>query len=97
MVSMQISESKAADGLYVDVGTQTHLFRSAPFTGRTSLADVMVDRPLKLRLQLQTERVNSRHNRASSVFTFLCGHTFHRREFATHFRCPALNSTSPLF
>lgn len=91
--SVQISESKAADGLYVDVGTQTHLFRSAPFTGRTSLADVMADRPLKLRLQLQTERVNSRHNRASSVFTFLCGHTFHRREFATHFRCP--RSTPP--
>lgn len=89
---MQVSESKAADGLYVDVGTQTHSFRSAPFTGRTTLADTLAGRPLKLHLQLQTERVNSRHNRASSAFTFLCGHAFHRREFATHFRCSAQTS-----
>lgn len=87
MVSVQISESKAADGLFVDVGTQTHSFRSAPFKGKTTLAEVMVDRPLKLRLQLQAESVNSRHHRASCAFTFICGHTFHRREFATHFRC----------
>ncbi|KAL3970875.1 claudin [Sarotherodon galilaeus] len=80
------SESKAYDGLYVDVGTQTYSFRSAPFKGKTTLAEVMVDRPLKLHLQLQAESVNSRHNRASCVFTFLCGHTFHRREFATHVR-----------
>uniref|UniRef100_A0A3Q1F9P5 F-box protein 40 n=1 Tax=Acanthochromis polyacanthus TaxID=80966 RepID=A0A3Q1F9P5_9TELE len=82
----KISESKAADGLYVDIGTQTHSFRSAPFKAKTTLSDVMVDRPLELNLQLQAESVNSRHNRASSVFTFICGHTFHRREFATHFR-----------
>nr|XP_046267786.1 F-box only protein 40-like isoform X2 [Scatophagus argus] len=82
----KISESKAIDGLYVDVGTQTHSFSTAPFKGKTTLAEVMVGRPLKLRLQLQAERVNSRHNRASSVFTFLCGHAFPRREFATHFR-----------
>ncbi|CAG08837.1 unnamed protein product, partial [Tetraodon nigroviridis] len=81
----KISESKGADGLYVDVGTQTYSFRSAPFKGRTTLADVMLDKPLKLRLQLQAERVNSRHNRASCVFSFLCGHSFLRREFATHF------------
>uniref|UniRef100_A0A665TMY2 F-box only protein 40-like n=1 Tax=Echeneis naucrates TaxID=173247 RepID=A0A665TMY2_ECHNA len=82
----KISESKAADGLYVDIGTQTHSFCSAPFKRKTTLAEVMVDRPLKLHLQLQTESVNSRHNRASCAFTFLCGHTFHRREFATHVR-----------
>uniref|UniRef100_A0A667ZCQ6 F-box protein 40 n=1 Tax=Myripristis murdjan TaxID=586833 RepID=A0A667ZCQ6_9TELE len=82
----KISETKGTDGLYVDVGTQTHVFCTAPFKGNTTLADVMVERPLKLHLQLQAESVNSRHNRASSVFTFLCGHTFHRREFATHFR-----------
>uniref|UniRef100_A0A3B4V720 F-box protein 40 n=1 Tax=Seriola dumerili TaxID=41447 RepID=A0A3B4V720_SERDU len=82
----KISQSKAADGLYVDVGTQTHSFRSAPFKRKTTLAEVMVDRPLKLRLQLQAESVNSRHSRASCVFSFLCGHTFHRREFATHVR-----------
>ncbi|XP_072231694.1 F-box only protein 40-like [Leuresthes tenuis] len=82
----KISESKGTDGLYVDIGTQTYSFRSAPFKGTTTLAEVMVDRPLKLCLQLQAESVNSRNNRASCVFTFLCGHTFHRREFATHFR-----------
>uniref|UniRef100_A0A3Q2WF58 F-box protein 40 n=1 Tax=Haplochromis burtoni TaxID=8153 RepID=A0A3Q2WF58_HAPBU len=81
-----LTESKAYDGLYIDVGTQTYSFRSAPFKGKTTLAEVMVDRPLKLHLQLQAESVNSRHNRASCVFTFLCGHTFHRREFATHVR-----------
>lgn len=86
MRPLQISESKGVDGLYVDVGTQTHSFRSAPFKGRTTLADVMVDKPPKLRLQLQAERVNSRHNRASCVFSFLCGHSFLRREFSTHFR-----------
>lgn len=84
---MQISETKAADGLFVDVGTQTHRFRTAPFKRKTTLAEVMVDRPLKLRLQLQTESVSSRHTRASCVFTFFCGHSFHRREFATHIRC----------
>ncbi|XP_038565349.1 F-box only protein 40-like [Micropterus salmoides] len=82
----KISVSNAADGLFVDVGTQTHSFRSAPFKGKTTLAEVMVERPLKLHLQLQAESVNSRHNRASCVFTYVCGHTFHRREFATHFR-----------
>ncbi|XP_062289516.1 F-box only protein 40-like [Scomber scombrus] len=86
VVGHKISETKGLDGLYVDLGTQTHSFRSAPFKGKTTLSDVMVDRPLKLHLQLQTESVNSRHHRASSVFTFRCGHTFHRREFATHFR-----------
>ncbi|XP_040907605.1 F-box only protein 40-like [Toxotes jaculatrix] len=82
----KISESKAADGLYVDVGTQTYSFRSAPFKRKTTLAEVMVGKPPKLHLQLQAESVNSRHSRATCVFTFLCGHTFHRREFATHFR-----------
>ncbi|KAM6912030.1 F-box only protein 40-like [Lycodopsis pacificus] len=81
----KISESNASDGLYADVATQTHSFRTAPFQAKTTLAEVMVDRPLKLRLQLQSERVNSRNTRANSAFTFLCGHTFHRREFPTHF------------
>lgn len=91
---VQISVSKAFDGLYVDGGTQTHSFRSAPFKRQTSLADVMVDRPLRLRLQLQAESVNSRHSRASCVFSFLCGHSFHRREFAAHFRCWAVCNVS---
>ncbi|XP_032432292.1 F-box only protein 40-like [Xiphophorus hellerii] len=82
----KISETKGADGLYVDFGTQTHSFHTSPFKQRTTLAEVMADRPLKLLLQLQAETVNSRNNRASCAFTFLCGHSFHRREFATHFR-----------
>lgn len=89
---MQISELKGADGLYVDEGTQTYSFRTAPFKQKTTLAEVMVDRPLKLHLQLQSERVSTRHPRASCVFTFLCGHTFHRKEFATHFRYPMTSS-----
>uniref|UniRef100_A0A672G5S7 F-box protein 40, tandem duplicate 2 n=1 Tax=Salarias fasciatus TaxID=181472 RepID=A0A672G5S7_SALFA len=82
----KVSEPKAADGLYYDVGTQTHSFRSAPFGRKTTLAEVMEGRPPKLQLRLQAHSVNSRHNRGSSVFTFLCGHAFHRKEFATHFR-----------
>ncbi|XP_024122387.1 F-box only protein 40 isoform X2 [Oryzias melastigma] len=82
----KISETKGADGLYVDVGTQTHSFSSAPFKGKTTLAEVMAGRPLKLHLQLQAESVNSRNNRASCAFTFICGHTFHRKEYSTHFR-----------
>ncbi|XP_068456842.1 F-box only protein 40-like [Clinocottus analis] len=82
----KISESNAYDGIYNDVATQTHLFSAAPFKAKTTLAEVMVDRPLKLHLQLQSERMNSRNTRANCVFTFLCGHTFHRREFPSHFR-----------
>ncbi|XP_026183614.1 F-box only protein 40-like isoform X2 [Mastacembelus armatus] len=82
----KISESKAVDGLYIDVGTQTHSFHSAPFKKNTTLEEVMGDKPLKLHLQLQVDSVNSRHNRANCAFTFICGHTFHRREFATHVR-----------
>ncbi|XP_047234206.1 F-box only protein 40-like [Girardinichthys multiradiatus] len=82
----KISDTKGADGLYADVGTQTHSFRTAPFKQNTTLVELMVDRPQKLLLQLQAESVNSRNNRASCAFTFLCGHTFHRKEFASHFR-----------
>ncbi|XP_041657330.1 F-box only protein 40-like [Cheilinus undulatus] len=82
----KISQPKSYDGLYNDVGTQTYSFRTAPFKRKTTLAEVMVDKQLKLRLELQAESVNNRHNRANCVFTYLCGHTFHRRELATHFR-----------
>ncbi|XP_076025097.1 F-box only protein 40-like [Genypterus blacodes] len=83
----KISESKAADGLYFDVGTQTHTFRSAPFNRSSTLADVMEEKkPQKLYLQLQAQSVNSRHNKDTCAFTFLCGHTLHRREIATHVR-----------
>ncbi|KAM6986117.1 F-box only protein 40-like [Aplochiton taeniatus] len=82
----KISESKGTDGLFVDEGTQTHSFSTMPFKRDTVLADVTGHRPLKLRLQLHTESVDSRHHKASSAFTFLCGHSFLRREFPQHFR-----------
>ncbi|KAK7925764.1 hypothetical protein WMY93_008074 [Mugilogobius chulae] len=83
----KICEVKGTDGLYVDEGTQTFSFRSAPFTSKTKLCDVIkdTDKPPKLHLQLQAESVNSRNNRVSA-FAFVCGHVFHRREYATHVR-----------
>ncbi|KAG7269408.1 hypothetical protein CRUP_015446 [Coryphaenoides rupestris] len=82
----KISETKGTDGHYVDVGTQTHSFRTAPFAATTTLEQVAAGGLAKLRLQLQADSVSSRHNKASSAFTFTCGHSFHRSEFARHFR-----------
>lgn len=79
----------------MDVGTQTHRFHSAPFSRRTTLAQVMEVKPQRLLLQLQTESVTGRHGRATCVFSFLCGHTFHRREFATHFRSVRTEESGP--
>lgn len=93
---VQISETKGTDGHYVDVGTQTHSFRTAPFAPTTTLEQLVVaGGPTKLRLQLQADSVSSRNNRASSAFTFICGHSFHRSEFARHFRslCLCLSLT----
>ncbi|KAM6986118.1 F-box only protein 40-like [Aplochiton taeniatus] len=81
-----IAESLSVDALLQDVGTQTYNFLSAPFERQASLADFMVDRQPELHLQLQAESVNTRHHKASSAFTFLCGHTLQRREFPKHFR-----------
>ncbi|XP_029029902.1 F-box protein 40.1 [Betta splendens] len=81
-----IAESVCTDGLLQDEGTQTYSFLSAPFRRSTSLADLTAARPLELHLQLQVEAVTSRHNKASSAFTFLCGHTFRRREYGHHYR-----------
>ncbi|XP_075887956.1 F-box only protein 40-like [Nelusetta ayraudi] len=81
-----IAESLCTDGLLHDVGTQTYSFLSAPFRRNTSLADLMATKPLELHLQLQVESVTSRHHKASSAFTFLCGHTFQRREYASHYK-----------
>ncbi|KAM7374513.1 hypothetical protein PAMP_007166 [Pampus punctatissimus] len=75
-----IAESVSADVLLQDEGTQTYNFLSAPFRRDASLADLTVGKPLELHLQLQVESVTSRHHKASSAFTFLCGHTFQRRE-----------------
>ncbi|CAL8265650.1 unnamed protein product [Merluccius merluccius] len=82
----KISETKGMEGHYVDVGTQTHSFRTAPFTRTTTLEEVTAGGPAKLLLQLQAGSVSSRNNKASSAFTFTCGHSFHRSEFPRHFR-----------
>uniref|UniRef100_A0A665TC54 F-box protein 40, tandem duplicate 1 n=1 Tax=Echeneis naucrates TaxID=173247 RepID=A0A665TC54_ECHNA len=80
-----IAEGVCTDGLLQDEGSQTYNFPSAPFRRNTSLADLTVGKPLELHLQLQVESVTSRHHKASSAFTFLCGHTFQRREYGIHY------------
>ncbi|XP_070839455.1 F-box only protein 40-like [Chaetodon trifascialis] len=81
-----IAESICTDGLLQDEGTQTYSFLSAPFRRNTSLVDLTTARPLELHLQLQVESVTSRHHKATSAFTFLCGHTFQRREYGRHYK-----------
>ncbi|CAN9501106.1 unnamed protein product [Ophioblennius macclurei] len=81
-----IAESVCSDALLQDEGTQTYSFLSAPFRRKTSLADLTTGKRPELHLQLQVESVTSRHHKASSAFTFLCGHTFQRREYCTHYK-----------
>ncbi|XP_026183615.1 F-box only protein 40-like [Mastacembelus armatus] len=81
-----IAESICSDGLLQDEGAQTYNFLSAPFRRNTSLADLTTAKPLELHLQLQVESVTSRHHKASSAFTFLCGQTFQRREYGKHYK-----------
>uniref|UniRef100_A0A3Q1HYE0 Uncharacterized protein n=1 Tax=Anabas testudineus TaxID=64144 RepID=A0A3Q1HYE0_ANATE len=81
-----ISESSGVDGLYVDIGTQTYNFSSAPFKTDASLADVMADKPLGLHVHVETEPVTRRHNKSSSAFSYMCGHFFRRDEYRSHFR-----------
>ncbi|KAG5844308.1 hypothetical protein ANANG_G00161080 [Anguilla anguilla] len=82
----KICETVGTDGLWMDRGTQTYDFPSAPFESDTSLAKVTADRPLKLHVQISTESATSRHNKSSSVFTFLCGYFYRRDEFPAHFK-----------
>ncbi|KAF5906961.1 F-box only protein 40-like, partial [Clarias magur] len=82
----KISESMATDGLYFDIGSQTYDFLAAPFKYNTTLADITEDRDLKLYLQMDTESVTLRHNKSTSMFTFMCEHFFRRDEFASHFK-----------
>ncbi|XP_072551968.1 F-box only protein 40 [Salminus brasiliensis] len=82
----QICEMVGIDGLYVDLGTQTYNFPSAPFRSDASLADITEPKSLNLHVQIQTESVTRRHNKASSAFTYLCRHTFRRDEFPWHYR-----------
>uniref|UniRef100_A0A3Q2Q0S9 F-box protein 40 n=1 Tax=Fundulus heteroclitus TaxID=8078 RepID=A0A3Q2Q0S9_FUNHE len=81
-----ISESASTDGLYVDVGTQTYNFPSAPFKADASLASVIAERPRGLYVNVETESVTRRHNKISSAFSFMCGHSFRRDEYQAHFR-----------
>lgn len=82
----KICETVATDGLWVDQGTQTYDFSSAPFKRDVSLAEVTANKPLKLHVQLSSESTTHRHNKSSSVFTFQCGHFFRRDEFSSHFK-----------
>ena len=82
-----ISESAGEDGLYVDIGTQTYKFDSAPFKTDTLLADVVANKPNgAIHMHLQAEAVTRRHNKSTSVFSFICGHFFRRDEYRSHFR-----------
>ncbi|XP_041797253.1 F-box only protein 40 [Chelmon rostratus] len=81
-----ISESVGIDGLYVDVGTQTYNFASAPFRTDASLADVTADKPRGLYVHVEAESVTRRHNKTSSAFSYMCGHFFRRDEYRSHFR-----------
>ncbi|XP_035535368.1 F-box only protein 40 isoform X2 [Morone saxatilis] len=81
-----ISESVGIDGLYVDIGTQTYNFASAPFERDASLADVIADKPHGLYVHVEAESVTRRHNRTSSAFSYMCGHFFRRDEYCSHFR-----------
>ncbi|CAL8351845.1 unnamed protein product [Lota lota] len=82
-----ISESAGADGLYVDIGTQTYTFDSAPFKTDAMLADVVADKPNgTIHMHLQAEAVTRRHNKSTSTFSFICGHFFRRDEYRSHFR-----------
>uniref|UniRef100_A0A8C6SR86 F-box protein 40, tandem duplicate 1 n=1 Tax=Neogobius melanostomus TaxID=47308 RepID=A0A8C6SR86_9GOBI len=81
-----IAESVSTDTLFQDQGTQTYHFLSAPFSSDASLWDLSVAKAPELHLQLQVESVTSRHHKASSAFTFLCGHSFQRREYGPHYK-----------
>uniref|UniRef100_A0A673AZ68 F-box protein 40 n=1 Tax=Sphaeramia orbicularis TaxID=375764 RepID=A0A673AZ68_9TELE len=81
-----ISQGSSTDGLYIDVGTQTYNFASAPFKTNASLADVVADKPLGLYVNTEAESVTRRHNKFSSAFSYMCGHFFRRDEYCSHFR-----------
>ncbi|XP_068440494.1 F-box only protein 40 [Clinocottus analis] len=81
-----ISESTGMDGFYVDIGTQTYNFASAPFKTEATLADVIADKPRGLHVQVEAESVTRRHNKTNSAFSNMCGHFFRRDEYRAHFR-----------
>lgn len=84
-----VSEMKALDGLFIDLGTQTYDFGVDPFTNKTVLLDLLAEknmRSLGLYLDIESECVSRRHNKSNSSFTFSCSLFFRRDEFASHFR-----------
>ncbi|XP_053176154.1 F-box only protein 40 [Scomber japonicus] len=81
-----ISESTGTDGLYVDIGTQTYNFDSAPFKTDVSLSNVIAGKPCGLHVHIEAESVTRRHNKSSSAFSYMCGHFFRRDEYRSHFR-----------
>ncbi|XP_069017595.1 F-box only protein 40 isoform X1 [Embiotoca jacksoni] len=81
-----ISETMTTEGIYVDVGTQTYDFSSAPFKTNASLADVVAGKPRSLHVHVEAESVTRRHNKTSSAFSYVCGHFFRRDEYRSHFR-----------
>ncbi|XP_072301892.1 F-box only protein 40-like [Eucyclogobius newberryi] len=81
-----VAESASTDTLLIDEGTQTYHFLSTPFRSDASLLDLSETKAPELHLQLQVEGVTSRHHKASSAFTFLCGQSFQRREYGLHYK-----------
>uniref|UniRef100_A0A667X2E2 F-box protein 40 n=1 Tax=Myripristis murdjan TaxID=586833 RepID=A0A667X2E2_9TELE len=81
-----ISESVGTDGLYIDVGTQTYNFASAPFKTDATLSDIIGDKSCNLHVHIQAESVTRRHNKTSSAFNYSCGHFFRRDEYHSHFK-----------
>ncbi|KAJ0061564.1 hypothetical protein NL108_005765, partial [Boleophthalmus pectinirostris] len=81
-----IAERLCTDALLTDEGTQTYHFLSTPFPSDANLWDLSQTKASELHLQLQVESVTSRHHKASSAFTFLCGQSFQRREYGLHYK-----------
>lgn len=91
-----VSESVTIDGLYVDIGTQTYNFSSAPFKADASLADVMAGKPRGIYVHVEAEAVTRRHNKTSSAFSYICGLFFRRDEYHSHFRNVHCDIQAPL-
>ncbi|XP_075053553.1 F-box only protein 40 [Mixophyes fleayi] len=84
-----ISEMKAIDGLLIDFGTQTYNFGLDPFTKKTVLLDLLAEKNMRnvgLYLDMESDSVNSRHNKSNSSFSFSCNLFFRRDEFSSHFK-----------
>ncbi|XP_044140058.1 F-box only protein 40 [Bufo gargarizans] len=84
-----VSQMKALDGLFIDLGTQTYDFGADPFTNKSVLLDLLAEKDMRclgLHLDIEDQCVSSKHNKSNSSFTFSCELFFRRDEFASHFR-----------